>query len=236
MCPRWQRAERRASPGLRARRGAALWAARRRPWNSWSARLLGRHTTDADKVSLSAAWTEVTGPGAVGGRVGCGPDRFGRARGCRAPELKQKPDAGRLLAPAMVPKPEVADLVQALGQDVLQEPTHELVAGHTAGPPSVGSAMLVTDGHGLVVEGDHAGVADGDPEHVAGEIVEHGLLALTPDGAVDDPGLGPSRGGQDQAGAAFGQGSSELAAYELGERPDRHEELDRKAQPCENVR
>src|SRR3954469_20402634 len=67
--------------------------------------------------------------------------------------------------------------------------------------------------------------ANRDPEHVAGEIVEHGLLALAPGGTVDDPGLGPSRSGQDQAGAACGQGGSELAAHELGERPDRHEEL-----------
>src|SRR3954454_20488318 len=47
--------------------------------------------------------------------------------------------------------------------------------------------------------------ANRDPEHVAGEIVEHGLLALAPGGTVDDPGLGPSRSGQDR-GAPLGAG------------------------------
>src|SRR6185436_20915954 len=102
---------------------------------------------------------------------------------------------------------------------MLQEPTHELVAGDTGGPPSVRLAVLVADGNGLVVEANDAGVGDGDAEDVAGEEVEHGLLAVSPDRAVDHPGFGPSGLGQNQIRTARRNSGFELALNELGERP-----------------
>ena len=165
---------------------------------SWSSRLFGGEATDADQVPLPATRT-ATGfvrPHAVGDQVSSVLDRLGMARGCWAVELQQEASAGGLLAPGWVPKAEVANLVQALGQDVLQEPAHELVAWDAAGPPPVGFAVLVTDGHRLVIEADDAGVGDSDAKHVAGEVVKHGLLAFTPGGAVDHLWLGPGGLGQ----------------------------------------
>ena len=84
-----------------------------------------------------------------------------------------------------MPQAEVADLVQALRQDVLEEAAYELLAGNAAGPPTVGFAMLVADGDSLIVEGDDAGVGDGDAEDVAGEVIQDGVIALAPGRAVD---------------------------------------------------
>ena len=105
--------------------------------------------------------------------------------------------------------------MQALGQDVLEEAAHELLPGDPAHPPSVGFALLVADGDGLIVEADDAGIGDGDAEDVAGEVVEHGLLALAPGRAVDDPGLGPGGVGQNQVGTLLLERGPELAAHEL---------------------
>ncbi len=196
-------------------RGAALVR-----WRiaSWSARLLRGKAPDADEMALVASRT---GPETVGARVAGGwTGGHGSPRCCRAVELQQEARLGGLFAPGMVPQAEVADLVQTLGQDVLQEPAHELVARDAAGSPAVGFAVLVADGDGLVVEADDAGVGDGDAEHVAGEVVEHGLLAVSPGRAMDDLGFGPSCGGEDQVRTARREAGPELAAHELGERLD----------------
>jgi len=52
----------------------------------------------------------------------------------------------------------------------------------------------------LIVKVDDTAVGDGDAEDVAGEVVEHGLLALAPGRAMHDPGLGPCGAGQNQVG------------------------------------
>src|ERR1700691_1577884 len=117
-------------------------------------------------------------------------------------EKKQQTSAGGFFALGGMPEAEVADLMQTLRQDVLEEAAHELLAGDTAHPPAVGFAMLVADGDRLIVEGDDAGIGDGDAEDIAGEIIEHGLLALAPGRAMDDPGLRPSGVGQNQVGTA----------------------------------
>ncbi len=98
--------------------------------------------------------------------------RLGSKRRRLTVEKKQKSGAGGVLAFGGMPQAEVADLVQALGQDVLEEATQELRTGDAGGPPPVGFAMLVADGDGLVVETDDAGVGDGDAEDVACEVVE----------------------------------------------------------------
>ena len=60
--------------------------------------------------------------------------------------------------------------------------------------------MLVADCDGLIVEADDTGVGNRYAEDVAGEVIEHGLLALAPGRAMDDPGLGPRGVGQNQIG------------------------------------
>src|SRR5271170_6071984 len=77
-------------------------------------------------------------------------------------EQKQQTGAGGVLAFGGMPQTEVADLMQALGQDVLKEAAHELLAGDAADSPAVGFAMLVADGDSLIVEADDAGIGDRD--------------------------------------------------------------------------
>src|SRR3954469_18650187 len=96
-------------------------------------------------------------------------DRFGGPV-----ELEQKTTSGGLLALGRMPKAEVANLVQALGQNVLKEATHEFLTGDADGSPSVRFTMLVANGDGLVVKADDAAVGDGDAEDVSSQIVEHG--------------------------------------------------------------
>jgi hypothetical protein len=123
-----------------------------------------------------------------------------------------------------MPQAEVADLMQALGQDVLEEAAHELLPGDAADPPPVGFTMLAADGDGLIVEADDPGVGDRDAEDVAGEIIEHSLLALAPGRAMDDPGLGPGCVRQNQIGTLVFESGPELAAHEFGQGLDGNQE------------
>ena len=160
----------------------------------------------------------------VGGRIGGVRAHLGSWRRALTVEQKQQTRAGGVLAFGGMPEAEVSDFVQTLGQDVLEEAAHELLAGDAAHPPAVGFAMRVADGDSLVVEADDASVGDRDAEDVAGEIIEHGLLAFAPGRAMDDPGLGPGGVGQNQVGTALLQRGPELAAHELGQRFDWNQE------------
>ena len=53
--------------------------------------------------------------------------------------------------------------------------------------------MLVTNGDALVIEADDTRIGDGDTEDIAREVFQYGLLALSPDRAMDDPWPGPTR-------------------------------------------
>jgi hypothetical protein len=65
-------------------------------------------------------------------------------------------------------------------QHVLEEAAHEFVAAQSAGSLSAGLAFLVSDGDRLVFEKiDDPGVGESDAKDVAGEVVEHGLLAVS---------------------------------------------------------
>src|ERR1700761_5859916 len=92
-----------------------------------------------------------------------------------------------------MPQAEVADLVEAARQHVLEEAAHELVAAEPAGSPPAGLAILVLDRDPVVVEADDAGVGERDAEDVAGEVVEHRLFAVAPGADVKDPSLVPDR-------------------------------------------
>ena len=95
--------------------------------------------------------------------------------------------------------------------------------------------MLVADGDSLVVEADDAGVGDRDAEDVAGEVIEHGLLALAPGRAMDDPGLRPDGVGQNQVGTAPLQRGPEFAAHELGQGSDGNQEGSARRSPMGGV-
>src|SRR5689334_11238815 len=147
---------------------------------SWSHRLLRAKVADADQMAGGAARADP--------RLG-GFWRLGRAIGGvfslpslmwwgRALEQEQLTGSGREIALGGVPQAEVADLVQPLRQNMLQEPAHELFARDPAGAPAVGLAFLVAEGDAAGIEVDDAAVGDGDAEDVAGKVIEHRLLAL----------------------------------------------------------
>ena len=114
--------------------------------------------------------------------------------------------------------------MQPLWQDVLQEAAHELMAGDTAGPPSVRFTVLVTNDNALVVKADDTCIGDGDTEDIAREVFKHGLLALSPDRAMDNPWPGPRGRWQNQIGTALLERGPELAAEEFGQGLFRDEE------------
>jgi hypothetical protein len=61
-------------------------------------------------------------------------------------------------------------------------------------------AFLVFDSDRLVVEADDPGVGKSDTKDVAGEVVEHGLLAVSPGGDIKDPRHAPDCLGNDEVG------------------------------------
>ena len=130
-----------------------------------------------------------------------------------------------------MPQAEVADLVESARQHVLEEAAHEFMAAQSAGSLSAGLAFLVLDGDRLVVEIDDAGVGESDAKDIAGEVVEHGLLAVAPGGNVEDPARAPHRVGDDEVRAFSEQQRAELAAYQFGESLDRYQELTARRMP-----
>jgi hypothetical protein len=84
--------------------------------------------------------------------------------------------------------------------------------------------VLVTNDDAPVVKADDTRIGDGDTEDVACEVFKYGLLALSPDRAMDDPWLGPCDLWQNQVGAAFLKRGPELAAEEFGQGLLRDEE------------
>jgi len=79
--------------------------------------------------------------------------------------------------------------------------------------------MLVANGDTVVIEPDDAAFGDCHSKNVARQIAQYGFGAVAPGRAMDDPGLPPSRLGQDEIGPAFGQISSHLGPHEDCKRP-----------------
>src|SRR5262249_58567447 len=90
-----------------------------------------------------------------------------------------------------MPQTEVANLVQAFWQHVLQEPAHELVPRQARVNPAAGGPLLVADSDASVVEVVDAVVGDGNAVDVARDILEHGFGTVAPGRAMHDPGLPP---------------------------------------------
>jgi len=84
------------------------------------------------------------------------------------------------LALLRVPQPEIADLVEATWQHVLEEAAHELLTAEAAKSPTPGVTLLVAKADMVIVKINDTGVGERDPEHIAGEVVEHGLSAAAP--------------------------------------------------------
>src|SRR5947199_8780506 len=87
--------------------------------------------------------------------------------------------------------------------------------------PAPRCAMLVADGDTVVIEPDDAAFGDCHSKDVACQIAQHGLGAIAPGCAMDDPGLPPGRLGQDEIGPAFGQSRYHISSHEDCERQGR---------------
>lgn len=77
----------------------------------------------------------------------------------------------------------VADLVEAVGQDVLHEAAQEVYWVQRDG-----LAVLCAEGHGVVGDGGEAAVGDGDTMSVAAQVTQHVIRAPERLLGVDDPG------------------------------------------------
>lgn len=93
-----------------------------------------------------------------------------------------------------MPETEVANFVEAFGEDMLQIAAHEFMAGDGAGFVALGLSILVAEGDTGLVESGQAMIGDGDAEGITGEIIEDRLLALTPGLDMDHPALIPNSG------------------------------------------
>ena len=121
--------------------------------------------------------------------------------------------------------------MKASRQHVLEEAAHDLAAAQAADSRAAGLAVLVLDRDRLVVEADDPGVGESDAKDVAGEVVEHGLLAVAPGGTVQDPARAPHRVGDDEVRAFSEQQRPELAAYQFGESLDGYQEFTARRMP-----
>ena len=106
----------------------------RRVGRSWSQGLLWHQPADVDEAASAAARADARFGGSalmtvfwVSRR-----SRLGRRRG-GALEFQEQAGARGEVAPGRVPEAKIADLVQAAGEDVLEETAHELVAREATG-------------------------------------------------------------------------------------------------------
>ena len=171
---------------------------------SWSLCPLRGELANKQEKAFAAAGTDprTVRRFRVGRRIGGVRAHLGWWRRALPVEQKQLTRTGGVLRLAGCQRP-ISDFVQTLGQDVLEEAAHELLAGDAAHPPAVGFAMLVADGDSLVVEADDASIGDRDAEDVAGEIIEHGLLAFAPGRAMATQGLDQAASGRTRSGRLF---------------------------------
>ena len=142
---------------------------------SWRLRPFWREAADLQQMPCSATGTDTRSLRVrVVGRRAIGIFKaFSLLDRGRAVEQQELAHARGLLAPGWMPQSEVSNLVQPLRQDVLEEPAHEFLPRHAAGPPLVRSALLVADRHRPLVKTDDAGVGNGDAKDVASKVLQH---------------------------------------------------------------
>lgn len=71
---------------------------------------------------------------------------------------------------AGVEKAEVANLPEAIGQDVLEEAAHKLQDIERSCPRSSASGFAIGKGDGTLLERDNASVGEGNPEDIGGKV------------------------------------------------------------------
>src|SRR4051794_22528042 len=117
-----------------------------------------------------------------------------------------------------MPQAEVANLVKALGQYMLEIAAQELGPRDPADPGPAGLPVAVLEADGFLIQAEDAPVGERDAEDVARQIVEHGWLAHPPGGNVHDPGRAPDGGGKAHPGTALLEHGPELTTHLAGQR------------------
>jgi len=128
--------------------------------------------------------------------------------------------SGSLLGPE---EAIVADLLEAVGQDMLQKAADELRGREGGEFLSFGLAILITKSDLAVLEFEDPVVAEGHAEDIGGEIFQGGLAAadrLT----INDPILVPDLREHLGVEGSFLEGVAELSAEDFAQSLDGHQE------------
>ena len=87
-------------------------------------------------------------------------------------EMDEGGDPGEGDGRGWVEEAVVADLHEAFGQDMLEEPADELEGTESHGSPSVAVGLLVAEEYGIVFHLQDSAVGDGDAEDIGGEVLD----------------------------------------------------------------
>ena len=124
---------------------ARVMSGAQRGMRSRSLGLFWQEPADEDEMAEAALWTDTLGRDAgliaAAGRLGIGEGLWREVLSTL--HVQQQTDVAGDGAFARVPEAEIANLVQSLGQDVLEEAAHELLAIEGADAPAVGLAVLI---------------------------------------------------------------------------------------------
>ncbi len=90
------------------------------------------------------------------------------------------------------PQPIVPDVVEPLGQHVLQKAPDELVGGQRHGLPALVLSILRAEADVAVLDREQTAIGQRDPVDIPAHVVQDLLRALQGRFAGDDPPLGPN--------------------------------------------
>jgi len=163
--------------------------------------------------------------GAGAWRWGLGDDLFLWREVEAESEMDKGGDPGEGDGRGWVEEAVVADLHEAFGQDMLEEPADELEGTESHGSPSVAVGLLVAEEYGIVFHLQDSAVGDGDAEDIGGEVLDR-VRAVSHGLGVDDPGHVPKLGADLAQEPCLFHLIPELDSEEDGEGFDREEEVE----------
>lgn len=122
-----------------------------------------------------------------------------------------------------MPQAEVADLVEARWEDMLEKTPDELVGIEVHGGPLECLAVLVAEADSAMIDGEDSAIGDGVPEDVAGQVLQDPISTM--DGGFDEA-VPILRGTWDASAfrQLFSSHVDELRGEDLREGPCGHEE------------
>ena len=95
-----------------------------------------------------------------------------------APLPEEGDELVEIVATSGMPQAEVADLVEARRQDVLEETAEKLVGFELHDSPFTGLAVLVPKADSAIIDGDDPIICDGVPEDVSGQVLQDTISTM----------------------------------------------------------